>query len=354
MAPKKVEAAGVTLDIPDQPPSLESDGMIEDALSKAKGGNIVGLEALVVQCLRLPNFRCDLRESIIVDYHVELIIFASENGYGPKKTLHVLNWATEVRRALESNPNDGDRAATALVRDFFVSNVEKNLREATPIKQDDALAEAQAAAAAAAAAAPPAKGAAAAPKPPPKGSAAPVAKEDPSAAAGKPSENPFLSIGEIAPLAQFISVGVLQHAQLYSFAASNDRPIVVGERPRTFTFAVEHPMRPLPLSRALTAVEVEALQRDQDAKAQEELERLQAEEAAALEAARLEEEARQEQERLRAVEEKANQLYFSKAGSAPAVEMVQNEVISALSQRQLDLLARVAKLELDLGVVLGK
>jgi hypothetical protein len=351
MAPKKVEAAGVTLDIPDQPPTLETDGIIEDVLAKAKNGNISGLEAVVVQCLRMPNYRCDLRESIVVDFHVELIIFASENCYGPKKTLNVLNWANDVRRALELSPND-DRAARILVRDFFVSNVEKNIRETTPVKQDDVSAEAQAAAAAAAAA-PAAKGAAP-PKLPPKG-AAPVTKEDHGAAATvKPAENAHLSIGEIAPLAQFIARGVLQHAQLYSNAARNDRPLVAGERPRTFTFAVEHPMRPLPLSRALTAVEVEALQRDQDARAQEELERLQAEEAASLEAARLEEVARQEQEHQRQEEEKANQLYFSKAGSAPAVELVQHEVISALSQRQLDLLARVSKLEADLGLVLGK
>lgn len=353
MAPKKVEAAGVTLDIPDQPPSLDNDGIIDDVLLKAKQGNIAGVESIVVLCLRLPNYRFDLRESIVVDFHVELILFAAENGYGPRKTLSVIAWANDVRRAVEANPSD-DRVARTLVKDFFVLNVERSIREASPIKPDDTAADV--AAAAAAAAAPPVKGAPAPAKPPPKSSAAsPAHKEDPAATQKAiAAEIPFLTMGEIAPLAQFMAGGILQHAQLYANAAANERPTIHGERPRTFTFAVEHPMRPLPLSRALTAVEVEAMQRDQDAKAQEELERLQAEEAAALEAARLEEEARVELERQRAEEEKANQLYFTKAGSAPAVDLVQQEVVSALSQRQLDLLARVAKLEADLGAVLGK
>lgn len=355
MPPKKVEAAGVSLDIPDQPPSLEADGIVDELLQRAKQQNISGLESLAVQCLRLPNYRYDLRDSIVVDFHVELLLFASEQGYGPKKTLSVLTWANAVRRLLEADPND-DSSARALIKEFLVANVEHSLREVSPSKPEDGQPDGVtggSSSQAAPAAAGGAKGGKEGAKPPAKGSA--PAKEDAAAAAGRsaPVENPHLSIGEIAPLAQFITRGLLQHAQLYANAAANERPLALG-CPRTFTFAVEQPMRPLPLSRALTAPEVEAMQRDLDAKAQEELERLQAEEAATLEAARLEEEARLEQQRQIEEEERANQLYFTKAGSAPAVEMVQQEVVTALSQRQLDLLTRVAKLEADLGLVLGK
>jgi cell division protein FtsL len=349
MAPKKVETAGVTLDIPDQPPSLETEGIMDDLLQKAKSNNIGGVEASIVQCLRMPNYRYDLRESIIVDFHVELLIFASENGYGPKKTLHVMHWANDVRRAIETNPND-ESHARRLVKEFFAANVEGFLREAIPNKLDEAPEGAAVPAVSAPAAA---KGKEAA-KPPPKGSA--PANKDDNATGNRhaPLENPFLSVVEVAPLMHFVSRGLLQHAHLYANSAKNERPTIAGERPRTFTFSVETPMRSLPLSRALTAAEVEAIQRDQDAKAQEELERLQAEEAAQLEAARLEEEARLEQQRQMEEEERANQLYFSKAGTAPAVDNVQQQVVAALSQRQMDILMRVAKLEADLGVVLGK
>lgn len=337
MAPKKVETI-TTADIPDQPPTIDSDGFMDDVLAKARAGNAVAVEHQIALALSMEPHRCDLRRGVIVDFHVEFVLFASTQGYGPKKTLHVLHFLNSVRKSIEDNHGD-DTEARQMLKQFAVSNAERHARDALPPAEPDAHA-AEAAAAAATAA-----------------SAAAAVKKDPKAnAKGKPEEpavlsarlisqeNTNISSTELAPLITFVVRGMFQHAKLYAFVARQERP--QGQHsPTTFTFSVETPMRAPPLSKAQTSAEVEAQLKSLEAKAAEELQRLQSEEAAALEAQRVAEENRKAQEKLAAEEERANMLYFSKVGSAQAVEKVQAEVESQLSQRQREILARVARLE---------
>lgn len=343
MPPKKGPEVAVTTDIPDQPPSLESDGVMDDLLAKARSSNLDAVQRGVVTSLGLHDSNCNLRNSVTVDFYVELIHFASSNGYGPKKTLNVLAWLNSMRRSIERNRGN-DEEARELFKEFLVKNAEKYLRECAPPQDNEQTAAAEAAAAAAAAAASTTKKDAKASKAAPA-QAAVAAKDDLSAKS--PSENPYISVAEAAPLAQFALRGLLQHAQLYAFVATQPRP---PQRPRdrcSFTLAPEVPLRLPPLSRALTSTDVEAIHKLEEQRAQEELLRLQAEEAAALEAERQAELARQAEIRRIAEEEQANQLYFSKAGTGPAVELVQKELEYDLSQRQRDILARLAKLEQD-------
>lgn len=345
MPPKKGPEAAVTTEIPDQPPSLESDGVMDDLLAKARSSNLDAVQRGVVNSLGLHDSNCNLRHSVTVDFYVETIYFASTNGYGPKKTLNVLAWLNSMRRSIERN-HGSDEEARQLFKEFLVRNAEKYLRECAPPQDNEQNAAAEAAAAAAAATA----AASTAKKDPKAGKTAPAlaavaAKDDPSTKS--PSENPYISVAEAAPLAQFALRGLLQHAQLFAFVATLPRP---AQRPRdrcSFTLAPEVPLRLPPLSRALTSTDVEAIHKLEEQRALEELQRLQAEEAAALEAERQAELARQAEIRRIAEEEQANQLYFSKAGAGPAVELVQKELEFDLSQRQRDILARLAKLEHD-------
>lgn len=350
MPPKaKVEVAAV-VDIPDQPPALDSDGFLDDLLSKARCDNLAAVEAGVVHTLGLPNYRCNLRQGILVDFHVECIAFLANHGCGPKKALSVLSWLNAMRKSIEEHRGD-DTAAREMFKQFLVSNTERYLRESAPQDNEASqAAEAQAAAAAAALAVAGKKDAK-----PAKGPAPPATKQDesPGASAARGSENPYVSSSEAAALATFVSRGLLQHARLFAYVAAQDRPVVC-EAPKTFTFAVETPIRVPALAKAMTSADVEASHKALEAKAQEELQRLQAEEAAVLEAQRRAEELRREEERKRDEEERANRLYFSKAGTGPAIEMVQQDVEHQLSQRQRDILARISKLEADVSQLVGK
>lgn len=355
MPPKKPAEVSI-VDIPDQPPTLETDGYMDDLLSKARCDNILAVEAGVVTAIGLQNYRRELRQGIQVDFIVEAIVFAATHGYGPKKTLSLLNWLQGMKKSIEVHHGD-DTEARELLKSFLVSNTEKYIRETNPVVDEGSgAADGATGAPSPAAPAPAAPGKKVDPKPSAKGAPPPApAKEDPALSARNAhSEIPYISTTEVAPLAAFVARSLLQHARLFAYVANHSSPVAESEQPRSFTFAVETPMRPLPLSRALTSTDVDAIHKVQEQKAIEELQRLQAEEAASLEAARVAEEQRQAEIRRLEEEERANQLYFSKTGTGPAIDMVQQELEHQLSQRQRDILVRIAKLEMDMNAVLGK
>jgi hypothetical protein len=346
MPPKPKVEAVVSVDVPDQPPSLESDVFADELLQKARTGNALGVEKGVALAMGLDDYKFNLRSGVAVDFAVEIFMFAAEHGYGPRKTLSVLHWLTSLRNSVVGNRGD-TAAARELFKQFLVSQVERHHNEALqPQEQHDALLAQQEAEKAQQAAATAGK------KPDAKKAAKAVVEEAQAATPRQnqlPYENPFIGINDVAPLARFAVQGVLQHSSLYCYVFTAERPR--EEKPIVFSFSLELPSRPLPLVRAIKQADFDAAQRAAEAKVAEELAQMRREEEERLEAARKQEEARLQAQRDFEEEQRNNMLYFAKAGSEPAVAKVQQDVESALSQRQRDVLARLARLEAEL---LGK
>lgn len=349
MPPKAKIEAVVSQDIPDQPPSLDSDIFADELLQKARTGNAEAVEKGVALAMGLDDFKCNLRSGVTVDFAVETFMFAASHGYGPKKTLNVLHWLTALRTSVVSHGGDTAHARD-LFKAFLVSQVERCHFEATQ-PQDHHDAEKlvkDEAEKAAAAAGPVGK------KPDPKKAAAQkvAAADDPLVSPRHNQlayENPYIGVNDVAPLARFAVRGVLQHSELYHSVFTAERP--QEEKPLIFSFTLELPSRPLPLVRAMKQAEFDATQRAAEAKVAEELAHMRQEEEERLDAARRQEEAKAQAQQAYEDEQRHKMLYFSKMGSEPAVAKVQQDVESVLTQRQRDVLARLARLEAEL---LGK
>ena len=343
MPPKAKVEAVVSVDIPDQPPSLDSDVFVDELLQKARAGNAVAVEQGVSHALSLDDFKFNLRSGIAVDFVVEVVLFAAEHGYGPRKTLSVLQWLTSLRNIIVAQ-NGETAEARQHFKQFLVSQVERHhIEQLQPSDQHDAVQAQQEAEKAQQAAAPGGK------KPDAKKAAAKVVEDAPQVSPRQnqlPYENPFISANDVAPLARFAVQGVLQHSSLYHHVFTADR--LREEAPIMFSFSLELPSRPPPLARAMKQADYDAGQRAAEAKVSEELSKLRQEEQDRLEAARKQEEQRLQAQREFEEEQKNNMLYFSKAGTEPAVTKVQQDVESTLSQRQRDVLARLARLEAEL------
>lgn len=361
MAPKKVETVAVQSEAPEQPPSLDSDGYMDDLLRKVKSSNVVAVEQAVAHALGLEQRRINLADGITVDYHVELICFAAEHGYNAKKTLAVIALANQLRSSIESHRGE-TAAARELLKQFMMSQAEKSLRELLPVVEssaaDGAGAAGDAAGSPASSPAPAAAAAAKAPPPKPaakgaKGGAPPPPPVETAPAVLSPRagllDSPILRPPEIGPLTMFFLRGLFQHAHLYCMVHHCARP--TAPQSVSFTVGVETINKAPPLQKAMTSAEVDQLHKSQEAKAEAELAAMQAAELQSLEEQRLAaEEAQRRREEL-AAEEKANQLYFKKMGTTEAVDKVQQEVEDAVAQRQKDILLRIAKLEQNLAAM---
>lgn len=350
MPPKKVETPTV-VELPDQPPTFESDQFMDDLLQRAKARNVEALEAGVAAALNTEDFRTNLRKGILVDFAVEAILFASQQNFAARKTAAFLRWMNEMRVSIETTGSV--EGAKTIFKNHLVSHAERSNRDAgtdaaaaLPSLTDDSAAEKALAATASSAAQPAAASSA---KPPPSKKDAGKKPSGPKSggadeAAAKPpvDTNVFLSVADMGQVAEFIVTGLLQHWQLYHFAATAPEPEAEST---TFTLTVQTAIRPPPLARALTQEQHDQQCEDERARAEAELVRLRDEERAAMEEQRRRAEAAEAERRRAEEEEAASRLYFAKVGTEKAVERVQAEVEAAQRDRQQQLLERILALE---------
>ena len=331
MPPKKSEAVS-SIDIPDQPPTLESVEYVDALLTKAKASNVAALEAGVALALGAADHKSNLRAGIAVDSVVEILLFCASEGFSALKAQKVISWTDSLREAIVDAKGEAE-GAFRLFKEFLVTNAEGTLRETFAPPEPEAPAE-------------PIEGKSK--KPDPKKSGKAQGDDGQQVKPPVPAEVVFLTTAELAPLAQFVTRGMLQHASLYYYVATFDR--AVSSTPVTFTVSVQTPIRAPPLSAGLPLAEYEQNLQSAELKTAQELRRLQQEEEAMLEAQRVEAEQLRRKQLEMEEEERANALYFTQAGTAEAVHRVQAELETNLTERQKEIVARIAKLEGELGV----
>lgn len=367
MAPKtKVEVVAAP-DPSETLPTLENEITVEELLSKAKIRDLAAVESLTAIALGCASeYKVVLRSSILVDFAVEAILFASQHNYSAKKTIMFIRWLNDMRKAIELT---GDvKEAKVMMKEQLVSHAEKAAKDASSSSaaglqgggaggvagggSGDVAGEgnptggeggnpsgASAASAAATVKAAPA------PKPSAKESkGGKGAKSDTNAdAAATRVEAPILfSIQDMGYVADYVTTGLLQHWRLWHLCS---RDAVHWSAPTIFTVNVQLPMRPPPLVRALTQEQHDVQQEEVRSKAELELTKLRQSEHEAAEIERLETERKLAEEKLAKEEQEAATLYFAKKGTHEAVNHVHKDVESQLGGRQQALLVRIAKLE---------
>ena len=372
MPPKGKPEVHQVVDVVDTQPSLENEAFVDELLHKAKGRDVVGVENAVAQVLGCADdFKIVLRSSILVDFVVEAILFASQHNYGARKTIMFVRWLTDMRASIEST---GDvRDAKQMFRDQLVAHSERAAKEgltagggsgggggsALSASAADALdgaldggaggaastaaaSSAKAPAAAAAKGGKEAKGGAGGGKG--RGAAGADAADAAAGAtrADAAGQGAIFSIADMGYVAEFVATGMLQHWRLWHLCC---RDGVTWSAPTEFRMTVQLPMRPAPLSRSIPNDQWEQQQEELRKRAEVELAKLRQQEHDAAEAEQTECERREMEERLAREEQEASKLYFQRHGTETVVHTVHQQVETQLAVRQNALLQRLARLE---------
>ena len=334
MPPKKVEAV-VTEVVPEQPPSFDNDAFVDELLGKAKRREALAVEADVAAALgKADDYKVNRRHSVVVDFTVECVLFASQHGFGARKTAAFVRWMHELRQSIETTGSVDQ--AKELFKAHLVAQAERASKDGGAGGAEGEIGpDGQPIAAAAPTPAPKP----AAKKDKKKGSAA-QADVDPNAV--RPEQVALLSVADIGAVADFVVTGLLQHWRLYHYCATHD---VLGTDKYQISMAIQTPQPALPLVRALTAEQNDAHEQNARKKAEDDLAQKRALEVQKL----AEEEAtrakREEEERLAREEAEANELYFNHHGTEKVVANVHGDVQATVANRQETLLAKLAQIE---------
>ena len=283
MPPKKAETP-IVQEIPDQPPTFDNDAFMEDMLNKARTREVDAVEEGVALALRTEDYKINLRNGVLVDFHVEIVLFCSQQGFPPRKTAAFIKWMDELRRSVVSTGSDTD--ARRLFKEHLVSHAERSTKDASGVADPSSPAGDDGS---------PSPPQISAPKLPPtapkKGEAKKAGKGQAADvdAASRPTvdSNVYLAVADMGAVADFVVAGLLQHWRLYHYVATEGD---AGDDRQSIHLSIQVPMKAPPLHRFMTQEQYETQCEDARQKAEAELERRQKEEVAALEAERLERE----------------------------------------------------------------
>eukprot|EP01062_Namystynia_karyoxenos_P012501 TRINITY_DN144_c0_g3_i1.p1 TRINITY_DN144_c0_g3~~TRINITY_DN144_c0_g3_i1.p1 ORF type:complete len:388 (+),score=165.75 TRINITY_DN144_c0_g3_i1:83-1165(+) len=352
MPPKKVEHKVVeeTENEPEKPCGFSSVAYIAELLQKfSPPGDLEGAARGIAEApeVGVPDFRVNLRSSVLVDFWFDNLAFAQQRRWTPEKAQIFLLLMEDLRQMVVRSVDGVAEAKLALKRALLKLQAESRVllearRKAKAQPKVDEHKDPEPASA------PPAKPAAkpggkkGAPQPPPQ-------QEAP---AEKPAPPQVWTTDDLAAAAEHAQRSLLQHHLLYHRVFNTQRS---GAATARLTVRIEHPAQPQALSsaegphpcgpgapsksrRAVELEEAEAGRVNALRAAEQRAREAEAARVAAIEA---------EKERRRRLEEeeRANQITLADPEKQQAVEAVRDHVHKSLKTRQERLRQRIAALE---------